>query len=144
MTEPIYIQSINLVITITGESITVICMDDMGKHSIGPPDVTRPEDKSTVRKRILQFLDHAGAECSAYDISNGTGICYSHVRGGLNGSVGRWSGKKSLVSTGLVQTRNFDDNIVLYSLTDKGRDSVRGMNIREGRHDRDVQLDQEI
>lgn len=119
-------------------------MNDNGKHGIEPPDITRLEGRNTVRGRILLFLYHAGVESSAYDISNGAGICYSHVRGGLNGSAGRWSRKKSLVSTGLVEKRHLNDKILLYSLTDQGRDTVRSIDMREGSHDRDVQLDQEV
>jgi len=107
-------------------------MSDNGKYGVELPDVTRPEDRSSVRARILLFLDHEGVECSAYEISRGTGICYSHVRGGLNGSVGRWSIKKSLTVTGMVQTRQLNDKIVLYSLTDQGHDTVRSTNMREG------------
>lgn len=85
-------------------------------------------DGSTVRTRIILFLEKIG-EATAYDISNGTEICYSNVYGALNGSRGRWSKKKSLINMGLVKERPVTRKIKTYTLTKNGHDIAISLKI---------------
>jgi predicted transcriptional regulator with HTH domain len=119
-------------------------MEDIREHGIELSDVEYSLRRSKVRHKILLFMDKVGKEASAHDISIGIGVCYSSVYGGLHGNGRHYSKDNSLLGMELVEARHLENNLILYSLTETGRDAVRSMKLREGSHDRDIRLDQEV
>lgn len=115
-------------------------MDVVGELSAEEHVLTHSRRRSKIQPRLLQYMDKIGKEVTIYEISRGTGICYSSVYGAINGRRDHYCKVSSLLSMGLVKARRLDNNMKLFSLTEKGHDEVRLINLQEDYHDRGVQL----
>ena len=121
-----------------GELIDVMRISNPDKHL-----VEHSRRRSHVRRNVLLYMDKIDGEVSVFDISRGIEVCYSSVYGAIYGRKDHYSKASSLLGLGLVKLRRLGNNMILLSLTDRGYDEVRLIK-KEGCHDRDVQLDQEL
>lgn len=100
-------------------------MDDSCGQIAEEHVVMHSRRRSKIQPIVLQYMDKIGKEVTVYDISIGTGICYSSVYGAVNGRKDHNSKVSSLIGMGLVKARRLGNNIILLSLTDPGRDEIR-------------------
>ena len=92
---------------------------------IAMPSAIEPSvNGSTVRAKILLFLDKAG-EAPLSDIVDGIGVCYANVHGAMKGRKGHYSSTRSLTDMDFVEKRQVAGGLILFSLTDRGRNTVR-------------------
>jgi predicted transcriptional regulator with HTH domain len=106
-------------------------MSDDNKQIVRSSVAESSLNRSTVRARILLYLDEVG-EASMSDIVDGIVVCYANVHGALNGRKGHYSKMMSLMGMGLVEARYAANILILYLLTEKGREAVRSLKMREG------------
>ncbi len=91
--------------------------------------------RSRVRRTVLLYLykiSKAGKKVTAYEIAQGTGICYPNVRGALSGLAGRFSRVLSLACRGMVIEEKASSGSSVYSLTEKGQ-FIANLKLNEGK-----------